>query len=251
MMLTGRRATGAGVIRAAIEATASRLDGPRSAARGTQSDRSLCSSVVRIGRHAGWQMLESTVIPSAIFYLGRSDGSLRWGLAAALLWCLVAVAARSITSRRLPGVLVLSTVLFIERTIVSWATGSEFLYLLQPILGSALVAAALVLSASASEPLIERVARDFLDLPAGATGGTGLRRFFVGLSLIWGLVYFLKAASGLWLLLISSLGKFLILSNACSWAMTAVAITVSALWFGRSVAPGVVMAPPSPATCRP
>lgn len=180
-------------------------------------------------------LFESTLAPLAIFYGFLSLVGLRWGLLAALIWSYGAMARRARGGRRMPGVLLLGAGLLTVRTILALATGSVFVYFLQPTLGTFLVAGLFLLSTRSRQPLAERLAHDFCPLPEALLGNGRMKRLFFQISLLWALVYAVNGATTLGLLLSSSLGTFLLLRTATSSALTLGAIACSYLWFRSSM----------------
>src|SRR4029079_11288682 len=103
----------------------------------------------------------ATFVPMALFYGVLTTVGFRPALVAALLWSYTAIGRRVVTRQRIPGVLVLGSVLMTARFLIAMATGSAFIYFLQPTLGTFLVATLFVSSVSMRKPLPERRAHDF------------------------------------------------------------------------------------------
>jgi intracellular septation protein A len=192
-------------------------------------------AVGQILRVAASHLIEATIAPLALFYVLLAAAGLRWALVGALVWSYSAVARRLVSHQRVPGILLLGTALFTVRTFLALATGSTFVYFLQPTLGTFLVAALFLLSVRTGRPLAERLAHDFCPLPPDLLGNTRVQRFFLRISLLWALVYVVNGFATLTLLLTSSLGMFLVLRTAASTALTVAAIACSYLWFRRSL----------------
>lgn len=189
----------------------------------------------RILRNAAVNLVESTLVPLGLFYLLFSQAGLRPGLLAALVWSYGSVARRLVARQRVPGILLLATALFTVRTVLGLATGSAFVYFLQPTLGTFLVAGLFLLSLRSGQPLAERLAHDFCPLPADLLVNARVKRFFLNISVLWAAVYIVNGATTLTLLLTSSLGTFLVLRTAASTALTVCAIACSYLWFRSSL----------------
>lgn len=180
-------------------------------------------------------VFESTLAPLIIFYGFLSLVGLRWGLLAALAWSYGAMARRVRGKRRIPGILLLGAGLLTVRTVLALATGSVFVYFLQPTLGTFLMAGLFLFSTRSSQPLAERLAHDFCPLPDSLMGNGRVKRIFLQISLLWALVYAINGATTLTFLLTSSLGTFLVLRTATSTALTLCAIACSYLWFRSSL----------------
>jgi uncharacterized membrane protein len=115
------------------------------------------------------------------------------------------------------------------------ATGSAFLYFLQPTLGTGLVAGVFIGSTLLGRPLAMRLAADFMPLPEALLAHDGVRRFFLRISLLWAGVFLANAGISLWLLVSQSLATFLWTRTVASLVLTAVAVAISTLAFRRCV----------------
>ena len=186
-----------------------------------------------VARHALPQLVESTIGPAALFYVILTLLGLRGALLATLAWTYLALARRLLTRRHLPGMLLIATGLLTLRTATALATGSGFVYFLQPTVGTFLVATAFLISVPIGKPLAERLAKDFCPLDPSLFKRPYVQRFFLRISLLWTLVFFVNAALGLWFLLSQSLGNFVVLKTTVSLLVIAAAIAVSTLWFRR------------------
>src|SRR4051812_1622290 len=117
-----------------------------------------------MARHAIPHLAEATFIPLALFYAFLWTAGVWGALIAALAWSWLAVIRRLVTGQRVPGILVLGTMGITARTIVSFASGSTFVYFLQPSLTTMVVAGAFLVSVPQGRPLAERLAHDFVPL---------------------------------------------------------------------------------------
>ncbi|MHB1924505.1 MAG: VC0807 family protein [Acidimicrobiales bacterium] len=184
---------------------------------------------------AAFRLLESTIAPLVLFYGLLSVTGLRVGLLAALGWSYAAMLVRMRGQKRIPGILLLGAALLTVRTGLALATGSVFVYFLQPTLATFVLAGLFLVSIRSSQPLVERLAHDFCPLPDSLMSTGKLRQFFLQLSLLWALVYAINGVATLILLLTSSLGTFLVLRTIGSTALTVSAIACSYLWFRSSL----------------
>jgi hypothetical protein len=209
-----------------------------------------------LARHAAPHVIEGTVVPLALFLLTLHFLGVWGAVLIGLGWTYAAVARRLVMRQRVPGILLLTAATLTARTIVAMASGSVVVYFLQPTLGTALVAAAFLLSVPLGRPLAERLARDFCPIPSGVLARAPVRRFFLQISLLWAFTQLANAAVTLWLLLSQSLATFLVAKTLVSWGLTGGAIIVSTLWFRRSMRRHGILAPrraaaataPAPAT---
>ncbi len=186
-------------------------------------------------RHALPHLLESTVAPAGLFYLMLVVLGAHGALFAALAWCYVAIGRRLITGRSFPGILIIGALLLTVRTAISLATGSLFLYFLQPTLGTFLVAVAFLVSVPLGRPLAERLARDFCPLDSELLARDSVRRFFQRVSLLWTATMFVNASVTLWMLMAWPVKSFVVLKTVVSVLVTAAGIAVSTVWFKRAL----------------
>lgn len=188
-----------------------------------------------LARHAVPNILEGTVVPVAIFLLTLKLLGVWGAVAGGLLWAYGNIARRVLTRRRVPGILVLGALTLTARTALALGTGSVFVYFLQPTLGTALVAAAFLLSVPIGRPLAQRLASDFCPIPTEVMADRRVRRFFLNISLLWAFTQFANAGITLWLLLSQSVGTFVVAKTFVSVCLTGGAIVVSTLYFRRSM----------------
>ena len=186
-------------------------------------------------RQGAKHLLESTVIPLALFYVLLTLVSFDGGLIAALAWSLLALVRRVVLRRPLPGVLLLATVLLVARTILGLATESPFLYFLQPTLQNFLIAFVMLATVPHRRPLIAKLADDFCAFPAAFSGHPRVRLVFRQLSLLWALVFLANGAIMLWTLARQTVGNYVVVSTAGTWTVIGVAIVASLLWFRRAL----------------
>jgi hypothetical protein len=178
-------------------------------------------------------VLESTIVPGALFYVVLVLAGFRGALLAALGWSLLAVARRLLRHQKVPALLLLSVVMVGARTAIAYATGSAFLYFVQPTASTFLVAVLFLVTALARRPFIERLATDFCPLDPEMFARPSMRRFFLRLSLLWCVVLTTQAAFVMWLLLASSVRTFVVERSVVSAVLTAGGIALSTSWFVR------------------
>jgi hypothetical protein len=190
-------------------------------------------SLRAVVRHASPALLESTIVPGALFYLVLMLDGFHGALIAALSWSFLALGRRLVRGHKVPTVLVLSVVLVSARTVVAYVTGSAFLYFIQPTASTFLVAVVFLVTAVARRPVIEKLARDFCPLDPDMFARPFVRRFFLRLSLLWFVVLATQAGFILWLLLASSVRTFVVERSLVSAVLTVGGIVLSTLWFVR------------------
>lgn len=186
-------------------------------------------------RHAIPAVVEGVIGPFAAFYAVLLVAGFRGALIAGLAWSYLAIGRRLVQRQRPPGTVILGAAILTARTAVTFATGSAFVYFIQPTLGTALVAVLFLATALVRRPIIEKLAKDFCPLEPSVFARPAVRRFFLQISVLWGVVLLSNAGFVLWLLLTSSLKAFVLERTASSWAMTALAIAFSIGWFIRAM----------------
>ena len=188
-----------------------------------------------MARHAVPCLIEATFIPLGLFYLGLWLHGFWGALLVALAWGYTAIARRVLTGTRVPGILVIGSSLMTVRTIVAFASGSRFIYFLQPTLGTVVTASVFLLSVSTDKPLAERLAADFCPLPEGLVNRPGIRRVFTQISILWGLVYVANAVVTFWLLVTQPVAVFVAGKTVVSLMDMIVGVGLSAAWFHWSL----------------
>jgi hypothetical protein len=188
-----------------------------------------------LARHALPSVVEGTLIPLGLFLVMLHFLGLWGAMVVGLGWSYAAVLRRLLTGRRVPGIMILGAVTLTARVALAFATGSSFVYFLQPTLGTALVATAFLLSVPLRRPLAQRLAADFCPIPPHVMANTHVRRFFLQISLLWAITGFLNASVALWLQFSQSVGTFVVAKSVISPSLTVTAIAISVVWFKRSM----------------
>lgn len=188
-----------------------------------------------MARHALPNIVEASIIPLAVFYGALWTVGVWGGLIAALIWSYTAVIRRVVTRTPVPGLLLLGLVGITARTAMAVASGSVFVYFLQPTLTTVLVGGIFLLSVPAGRPLAHRLAGDFCPLPDSFMGSPPVRRFFARITLLWAFVQLTNAAVSLWLLATQSVETYVLARAVLSWGLTGAAIVASTLYFKRSM----------------
>ena len=187
---------------------------------------------VRVGR----TVVESTLIPLALFYGCMAALGLVGAVMTALAWTYIGIARRLVKGQPIPGMLLIGALLMTARTIIAIMTGSVFLYFLQPTLGTFMVAGLFLVSAPLGKPLTQKVATDFCPIDEGIIKHPGIASFFGRISLMWGIVYTTNGAATLWLLFDGhSVGVFLLLKAIVSATVTWMTVGVSYLFLRRTL----------------
>jgi intracellular septation protein A len=187
-------------------------------------------------RHAGRPLLESTLIPLALFWILFTHVGFDAGIIGALSWSALAIGRRVVTRRKIPAILWLTTVLLVARTVVGLWTGSAFLYFLQPTVQNFVFAGLLLVTIGLDRPLLAKLADDFCAFPDALTEHPRMKAFFKKVSLLWAAVFLVNGVTTLAVLATQTVGNFLMVSTAGSYSLVAVGIALSLWWFHRSLA---------------
>ena len=182
-------------------------------------------------RHALPNVVEGNIVP-LVLYIGFLElvGTLS-ALLIALTWSLATVGYRFATGRRVPGLIVLSTVALSARTIAAVATGSMVIYFLQPTITTVLVGLAFMASVPLGHPLAQKLAYDVFPFDDATKAHPQVRQFFVRLSLIWSATSLVNATITVWLLLSQSTTTFVLVKSVLGPSTAVVTIGIAAVWF--------------------
>jgi hypothetical protein len=186
-----------------------------------------------IAAHALRTVLLASVIPMGVFYATLST----LGLSAAILvtvgWYYAGLLIRLVRRRPVIGAAMLGAGLMTARAVVTFWTGSIYLYFLQPVAGTVATATAFAVTALAGRPLLERLMHDFVPVPPLLSERLRATRFFGYTSVLWALMYVMNAVGTVWLLTSSSLGVFLLMKTLLSPLLTGATVAVTYLLFRR------------------
>jgi hypothetical protein len=130
---------------------------------------------------------ETVVVPTLLVTILLPLTNLFVALGAALGWCYLAVLIRWLRGHRMPGTMMLCVSMLSGKAALAMATGSAFVYLLQPALGSGIMALLFLGSALLGRPVTMRLARDFVHLPSHVLSRRPVRMMFIQVALLWGL----------------------------------------------------------------
>ncbi len=179
------------------------------------------------------RLVEGVLIPTALFLLLVNTAGVGAAIVGSFGWSTSVIVVRKVLGRPVPTLVFVGLGVLLLRTAVSLATGSSFLYFIQPTVGAGTIGIVIIASAIAGRPVVLRLARDFCPLPVDSMGDPHLRRFFLGISFLWGATQLLNAGITLWLLVSQSVSTYVITRAAMSWTLTALAIAVTVVWFIR------------------
>lgn len=200
-----------------------------------RDDMATTLSLRGLARRARGQLVQATLVPTALFYVGLWGGGKNAAIASALVWNLSVVGWRKLRGEPVPGMIIMGTVELIARTLVALWTGSTFIYFAQPVLGTLGVAGAFFLTAALGRPLAGRIVADLCPRPFDVLSEPEVRRSLSVVSVIWGLVHVANAIWTLWFLTHNSLGAFVAMRTAMSLWVNAVAAVVSFQLIARAL----------------
>ena len=110
------------------------------------------------------RLLEASLIPSALFYLGLVLLNFAAAMIAVICWSFGAVVRRLLSRQAIPAVLLLAIAGLTVRTILAMLSGSAAVYFLQPIATTIVVAGMFLGSLVIGRPLVGHLAGDFCPL---------------------------------------------------------------------------------------
>ena len=145
-------------------------------------------------RHALPVLIESIVIPLIAYYCALMVAGFRGALIGVLAWSYVLVGRRLWRHERVSTMLLLGTLLFTLRTGIAFATGSVFLYFIQPTASAFVASFLLVGSALLGRPFTQRFTHDFCPLSPEFLARPNTQRFFVRVSFLWAATMLLNGA---------------------------------------------------------
>jgi intracellular septation protein A len=188
-----------------------------------------------MARHAVPHLIEATVIPLILFYTFLWTAGVWGALVAAFAWSWCAIIRRAVTGRRIPGILVLGVLGITARTVAAFASGSVFVYFLQPSLTTIVVAGAFLLSVPAGRPLAERLAHDFVPLDPEVLSLPGVQRVFIRITLLWAFVNLANAVVSITLLMSQPVGTFVAAKTIGGMLLVVAAVGASTIWFKQAL----------------
>jgi hypothetical protein len=138
-----------------------------------------------VARRALPHFVEATVVPAVLFYSCILVLGIWVAFVVSLAWSYLAIARRVVSGAQVPPILVLSTVALTVRTALAIASGSTFLYFVQPVLCTLAIAGVFLGSLAMGRPLIGLLASDFWPLTPEVAAHPAVVRLFRGLTILW------------------------------------------------------------------
>ncbi len=182
-------------------------------------------------RHAVPNVVEGKVIPVVLFIALLQSAGTAPALVGTLIFSLGALARRVLRKEQASGILVLTTVGLMARTVAALATGSLIVYFLQPTVATALVGLTFLGSVLIGKPLAERLLTDVCPVDDEARAHPELRRFLTHVSLWWAFTSAVNFSITLWVLLNHSPTTFVVVKSMLGPTTTTVTLGVAFFWF--------------------
>jgi hypothetical protein len=179
-------------------------------------------------------LVETVVVPMILLLTLLHTAGLMVALGATLGWLYLALAARFLAGRRLPGTLFMCAGVMSGRTAIALATSSAVIFVVQPVAGSICMALLFLGSVLVGRPLTVRLARDFLAIPAHILKRRGVRRMFSQIALLWGVSRVADAAMSLALLHLG-IGVGIVSRGVFSPLLSLLTVALSAAWGLRAL----------------
>jgi uncharacterized membrane protein len=188
-----------------------------------------------VAKQGARHLVENTLAPLAVFYIALVTVGLMWAFVSALGLCYATLAVRLVRRQPVPAMLLLGVALITARGVIGLATGSVFLYFLQPSLGNFAIGALFLGTVAIGRPLVARLAGEFCGFPDEVVKHHRLRSFFRQVSLIWATVFCINGAVAIWMLVSVPVGQYLVLSTSSSTCVILLGVGVSLWLFRRSM----------------
>jgi hypothetical protein len=174
-------------------------------------------------------------LPAGIFYVSMSLFGVRVAALVTIGLYYSALALKFLRRKPVLAAAMLAAGFLSIRTVVMFVTGSAFVYFLQPVAGTVLLATTIGVTALAGRPILDRLAHDFCPFPEDLSARLRKTGFFVRLSIIWTMSFHINAVGTVWLLSTASLGGFILMKSTLGPALTMTAVAMSLLYFRVAV----------------
>lgn len=186
-----------------------------------------------LGRRSLPSLLEATIIPAILLYILFATFGPVVAMLAVLAWSYGAVVRRVLTGQTIPGVLLLAVTALTVRTVVGIASGT-FLYFLQPVATTLVLAGIFFGSLFFGQPIIARMAGDFCPITPEIAARPAIVRLFAGLTLMWAGVHLLSALTTFAMLTSLPTETFIALRSFISLGITTTAVAITIHWSIRT-----------------
>jgi len=182
---------------------------------------------------AGWNLAESLGFPVAAYAIGTKLGGQDVGMVAATGVVWLAVVARKVITRCVPGMLMISALVLTLQTALVLVTGSMLFFLLQFPLANLALCVLFALTAPTRRPLVAKLAAEVVALRRPSARHPGLDRFFQGVTWLWAGIFALSAAGLAVAMALEPVTIFLLLTTVVTVGGVVAGTLASAVWFVR------------------
>jgi hypothetical protein len=186
----------------------------------------------RLLRRSAWSLAEAAGLPLGAYLAGNALAGRDAGLLAGLAVAWLIVAARKVITGQVPGLVAISALVLSVQTVLVFATGQTWIYLLQFPIAKLTLSLLFARSAPTEHPLVSRLATEVVSLRHGA-GHPGLLRFFQHATWLWAAIFGLLAIVFAALVATQPIAFFLLVSTAITITVIGSGAGASTLWFFR------------------
>jgi hypothetical protein len=192
------------------------------------------SVLLVIGKRSLPHLLEATFVPALLFWVALLVFGATAAMISVLVWTFGNLVRRLVQRHRIPGVLILAMIGLVVRTFVALLSGSTFMYFMQPIATTVVLALVFLGSALIGRPLVARLAADFCPIDADLQRRPGVVNLFSGLTILWAAVHLANAAATFGLLMSLPVATFVALKTGACLAITFGGILLTVTWAIRT-----------------
>jgi hypothetical protein len=165
------------------------------------------------------QLVEATLVPSALCYAGVLTYGLVWGVVAATVWSLGSIVVRRVRGRRVSALLVVATFGLLVRLTAYLLSGSEFVYFVQPVVRTGATALLFLGSALVGRPLVARFAGDFCSFTTEVGARPAITALFRRLTYLWAAAQLVIAGTTLTLLVTVPVSVYIGTAAGAAWVL--------------------------------
>jgi hypothetical protein len=173
------------------------------------------------------QLVEATLIPTALCYLGLWTFGLTWGILAAATWAFLMAGRRIASGRPVSGLLVVAIVGLSVRGAIYLLSHNAFVYFAQPIVRTVAMASLFACSALARRPLVARFAADFCSFEVAIGERPAIVALFRRLTYLWAGSQAVIAGITLTLLLTVPVNVFIATAAGATWLIVIASILMT------------------------
>jgi len=212
----------------------------------TAPSRSVWAAARPVARHALPAVAVATLIPMGLFYLVMALATVHVAILTSVAYAYSAGAWQYRRRRRVSGMLLLTMFMATVRAVAALVWGHAFVYFAVPVVETAGFGLLFLASMAWREPLVVRLARDFV--PHLADGVAARRSLVRTLSLIWAVTYLASGATTMVLLTTQPITVYLGAHQLAGWLWTSAGIISSVLvcrWRSRPLYADALRARPA------